>query len=139
MRVPAVAGHDQWASCCRVPLPDAAQWRAGRAAAITVRTVSRSSRTAVVPDPPTHRRPDGWSVPPAHHRRSGTTATGSAPKIGFLRVLLRRICARALPHTTTRYHIKIIRRGAPRLSRPLPAYAVQFFFFPYNIIKLLIL
>lgn len=81
---PAVAGCGQSAGCCRVPLPSPDQWRAGRAAAIGVQTVSRSSRTAVGPDPGTPPRPPAFPT----NRTVTAAAAGSAPKIGFLRVLL---------------------------------------------------
>jgi len=96
VRVPAVAGCGQSAGCCRVPLPLPGQWRAGRAAAINVQTVSRSSRTAVGPDPGTPPRRPAFPT-------NGTVtaaAAGSAPKIGFLRVLQHNTRTRARMRST---------------------------------------
>jgi len=113
VRVPAVAGGDQSGGCCRVPLPLPGQWRAGRAAAIGVQTVSRSSRTAVGLDPGTPPRRPAFPTTGSET----AAAAGSAPKIGFLRVLQHNTRTGARAHAlSTRYiHIVIIQNtyGVP--------------------------
>jgi len=119
VRVPAVAGYGQSGGCCRVPLPLPGQWLAGRAAAIGVQTVSRSSRTAVGLDPGTPpRRPAFPTI-----GLETAAAAGSAPKIRFRRVLQHNTRTGARAHAlSTRYlHVKLQNTyGVRGVARVIP-------------------